>query len=646
MEKESPKETAAQNDTDCLREEIARPKLLDEDKVLKPMIKKELVHEALKITEELAEKNEPPKPSASSGLVRPTPVHPPDRQSQSFLEEMNKANNFNKPPAPSVVCPKPVHAPKSHSFFDGIHEGQMNYSHYNTPGTHPFHRSFSPHGFPGVLSSYSPAFLDERMLTPFHVGPELIFNLSPSPMPRLTPSPVPPIGAHPQITVHVRPRPFDPGPHQAPERAINNSPFSPHSLSYSLLNPHLKAGIGSLQPTFPHPYSQSSSQKLASNFSSGEGGFIDPRMVPQVPDSGYAYRSYFPSGSNGIPGQPSEQLVFAPKLSLFSSQMESTNDSNNKLLGTGSSLLVASKSASDDMHSPEKEPAQNQFRVTKIEPENSPHSVDKVTNEGKLQLQGLRGEDSTASIPFKPSPSLLRAFPSDSRHNMLMASNGPMHPRPGSPDLKHSRKRPAPPSPHSAAVSLCSSSVPITDFKKSDQDDGSNHESDGSSSKWHKQRHRDYSKAWRQKKKQEEHVLKEEIEQLRKFRTMVEDSPDMLSLISTDPGYPFIFANAAHDRQLQIQGSGLVGRPFTSILHHLDKAAFSHTLDQICLLPEPPSVSYRVVNAQLGHIFLVESNFRRVPEGLIVVSSVRGTWFENSHQGSSTHPISIQQAQK
>jgi len=158
--------------------------------------------------------------------------------------------------------------------------------------------------------------------------------------------------------------------------------------------------------------------------------------------------------------------------------------------------------------------------------------------------------------------------------------------------------------------------------------------------KWHRQRHREYSKAWRQKKKLEENTLRQEIEQLRKFRSLVEDAPDMLSLVAVEPNFPFVFASAAYDRQVQIAGADLVGRPFCSIVHPMDQAGLTHTISQACAVADPPGVTYRVTNPRIGRVFLVETNFRRVSEGLIAVSTVRDSWLDQD----SSHPARPQAA--
>mmetsp|Transcript_30782 Transcript_30782/g.39729 ORF Transcript_30782/g.39729 Transcript_30782/m.39729 type:complete len:717 (-) Transcript_30782:87-2237(-) len=183
--------------------------------------------------------------------------------------------------------------------------------------------------------------------------------------------------------------------------------------------------------------------------------------------------------------------------------------------------------------------------------------------------------------------------------------------------------------------------VPTTSIipKKEPSDRSSDQEQSAPPPKWHKARHREYSKAWRQKKKQEENTLKEEIEQLRKFRTMVEDAPEMMSLISLDPGHPIIFANSAFDRLVRIHGTDLNGQPYINIVHHMDQRALSQTLDQMCLLTDLPSVTYRIVNVDLGHVFLVESNFRRVSEGLIVVSTIRDKWYTGSQMLQNMPPL-------
>jgi len=163
-----------------------------------------------------------------------------------------------------------------------------------------------------------------------------------------------------------------------------------------------------------------------------------------------------------------------------------------------------------------------------------------------------------------------------------------------------------------------------------------NREEESTGSRWHRDKHREYSRAWRQKKKTEVTHLKDEIESLRKFKAIVEDAPVLMALVSVMPKFPLIFANAAYQRLVNITGRDIFQQPFCSIVHPEDQTGLTQTLTQACGALDPPYVTYRVTNPKLGKVFLVESSFRRVPEGLIIVSTVKSSWFESMEV--ATHP--------
>jgi len=539
----------------------------------------------------------------------------------------------SSPNSSTVVCPKPVHASKPPiNLLEGEENGHSYWANPGDPpsdqyrGHHDSHApNFASHMSSHATSRFSPALtFEDRILTPFHMGREL---LSPSPFPAWAPSPMPRFSpppsnkyAHPQIAAQINPR--------DDSKTKNGEHHPQHSHSPHVYN----KSFHPLHPFGPNYYS------------------IPQDITPSV-DRRSATPIHRPLSRNSVP-YGYFQKVPHPIYNSFSHPYSGNPQAASSYDGASKyHPHMLPQSIPPHVKYPLETHTENLYQVI---PSDSPHPKEVKIENHKIPVEGVHivdrdGIQQTAQMgpaqselikPTEKHQAEVEYLPFPKRQRKMSQESNELSPKdvPESGSLEKT-------SLEAENGSMVGSSaqtqpagqsfqVPPTSNKPSIQEQSA--EEEQKSSKWHKERHREYSKAWRKKKKQEENSLKEEIEQLRKFRSLVEDAPDMLSLIAVEQNFPFIFASAAFERQVQIEGKDLVGQPFCSIVHPMDQTGLTHTLSQACAVADPPSVTYRVTNPCLKRIFLVESNFRRVSEGLIVVSTVRDAWNEEQANSSGS----------
>jgi PAS domain-containing protein len=82
---------------------------------------------------------------------------------------------------------------------------------------------------------------------------------------------------------------------------------------------------------------------------------------------------------------------------------------------------------------------------------------------------------------------------------------------------------------------------------------------------WSRMQSRDHSRKSRQRRKQIEQDLREEIDQLQSFRTLIEDSFQLVSIQSLDDCAKFLYANSVFYRALNYIPQELIGVPFQEL---------------------------------------------------------------------------------
>lgn len=77
---------------------------------------------------------------------------------------------------------------------------------------------------------------------------------------------------------------------------------------------------------------------------------------------------------------------------------------------------------------------------------------------------------------------------------------------------------------------------------------------------WRKYRARSYSKSARERVKAQINAFQREVERLRTYRALVEDSPHIILVLSDDIRHKILYANSAITRHLHINVSSVLGK--------------------------------------------------------------------------------------
>mmetsp|Transcript_25805 Transcript_25805/g.57853 ORF Transcript_25805/g.57853 Transcript_25805/m.57853 type:complete len:389 (-) Transcript_25805:209-1375(-) len=101
--------------------------------------------------------------------------------------------------------------------------------------------------------------------------------------------------------------------------------------------------------------------------------------------------------------------------------------------------------------------------------------------------------------------------------------------------------------------------------------------------KWSRIQSRDHSRRSRQRRKQLEQDLRTEIEQLQSFRTLIEDSYQLVSIQSIDHAATFLYANSVFFRALNYVPQELIGVSIMDLAHPDDRTNLEQSLNKLLL---------------------------------------------------------------
>lgn len=101
--------------------------------------------------------------------------------------------------------------------------------------------------------------------------------------------------------------------------------------------------------------------------------------------------------------------------------------------------------------------------------------------------------------------------------------------------------------------------------------------------KWSRIQSRDHSRRSRQRRKQLEQDLRTEIEQLQSFRTLIEDSYQLVSIQSIDHAASFLYANSVFFRALNYVPQELIGVSIMDLAHPDDRTDLEQSLNKLLL---------------------------------------------------------------
>jgi PAS domain-containing protein len=143
-----------------------------------------------------------------------------------------------------------------------------------------------------------------------------------------------------------------------------------------------------------------------------------------------------------------------------------------------------------------------------------------------------------------------------------------------------------------------------------------------------RQRNKEYSKNWRSKKRMQEEALKQELNDLRAFKALVEGSLDMMSThtgtSSSSSEHTFTYASPGFLRMLNIEPQHLVGNALTAVVYEPDVALVQCSFKQLTIdSTKPVDVTYRLKNPITGALTVVESTLRTSEQGVLMVTRLR-----------------------
>jgi len=152
---------------------------------------------------------------------------------------------------------------------------------------------------------------------------------------------------------------------------------------------------------------------------------------------------------------------------------------------------------------------------------------------------------------------------------------------------------------------------------------------------YNKQRHREYSRIWRRRKKEEAETLKKAALELSIYRTLAEESPGMISIHSANPKAIFLYASRAFCRQLGVEPSKLLGVSLIELAVETDTTSLRDICNSLaskdlaaakdrCKTKEDgdSQICRFRLNSQ-GKVFSLESTFRLGQQGIVMCSKLR-----------------------
>jgi len=137
---------------------------------------------------------------------------------------------------------------------------------------------------------------------------------------------------------------------------------------------------------------------------------------------------------------------------------------------------------------------------------------------------------------------------------------------------------------------------------------------------WYRERNKEYSRNWRSKKKQEEESLKSEINELRAFREMIEETV-CIHVHSCKDGMPFTYASKSFKKLIESDERNFGGEKLLDMIHCDDLLKMKQVLAEVISKREEKVISYRITASSKGRHVYVSSKIRFTNRGIAFVTS-------------------------
>jgi len=165
--------------------------------------------------------------------------------------------------------------------------------------------------------------------------------------------------------------------------------------------------------------------------------------------------------------------------------------------------------------------------------------------------------------------------------------------------------------------------------------------------KWSRMQSRDHSRRSRQRRKLLEQDLRTEIEQLQSFRTLIEDSYQLVSIQSIDHAATFLYANSVFFRALNYVPQELIGVPLQELAIEADRPVLAEALNRILIddanTKPYVTVDWRILSRKPTHpgeppIYVpVSSSISINQQGLVMFSMIKTDLSFSSSTHSQSH---------
>jgi PAS domain S-box-containing protein len=136
-----------------------------------------------------------------------------------------------------------------------------------------------------------------------------------------------------------------------------------------------------------------------------------------------------------------------------------------------------------------------------------------------------------------------------------------------------------------------------------------------------KARARVYSHYSRKRDEARLEALEKDVSIMQVFQHIVEDAPDMLTVVSPDLDALVLFANEAFTRVLGVNPKGLVGKSLLTLVHPKDHTRMSQIVTEVILAPQKKLVSAPIVcslaTSVEGTYVEVQVKMKRSSQGII-----------------------------
>jgi hypothetical protein len=137
---------------------------------------------------------------------------------------------------------------------------------------------------------------------------------------------------------------------------------------------------------------------------------------------------------------------------------------------------------------------------------------------------------------------------------------------------------------------------------------------------WYKERNKEYSRNWRSKKKQEEETLKSEINMLRAYKELMEESVETHIHDPTVPGFPFTYASRSFLRLLNTANTNVIGINLLSLVHESDQSSVTTAFSILKKRGDSTEATFQMRNPSTSTFELYKSTFRLCEKGVMMIT--------------------------